>query len=295
MRLALILATALILFAPKAWGCSFRLPKNIKQTVREYFEDKSNLNDQFVWDYVVRVKILQATRVHENASQTAIAEILETFKGNISGIVKITTLHPSSSCEHDFLDKINQELLLVLTERNGELIASGWISSALIDEAGGASYLRYINWENYFWSFFFEGIKQKTYTNEIKENIFMTTFLHYDHEKKEWTAPLALEDVLRKALEIAASCKKRDILTNRTKSAERLKRAIGFYLNYYDPESIPIFNESHSIKGIFINFQRDLTEFKEFQIDLENHKTLDMKDCNFPSPSAFLKTAENRE
>ncbi len=140
MRVFLLLLAALTFAAP-AWACFLPIstPEIAQEDVRKNYSN---------YDYIVKVRVLSVLPAKELADPIGEVEIIESFKGNISGKKIIYDELKHTSCAYKLL--IREESILVLKEKEGKFYVLA-MHDQLVEKAG-EDFLRNLNEEkSYFW------------------------------------------------------------------------------------------------------------------------------------------------
>lgn len=126
MRLALLLLAALTLTTTQSWACLYiSTKKESQKSIRENYKK---------YDYIVKARILNLPKIKAPGDPVAEIEIIESFKGDISGNNFLYRKSLATSCDVEFV--VGKVLLLALSGEKGKLYPDSLVASLSLERAG---------------------------------------------------------------------------------------------------------------------------------------------------------------
>jgi hypothetical protein len=144
MRFLLLLLAALTFSSPQSWACLYISTKEESQkSVREHYKK---------YDYIVKARVLNLPEIKAPGDPIAEIEIIESFKGDISGNNFLYRKSWPTSCDVEFV--VGKVLLLALDEEKAKLYPFDLIASLSLERVG-EDFLRNLNHNDIITPFLF--------------------------------------------------------------------------------------------------------------------------------------------
>lgn len=287
MRLALLLLAALTLAAPEAWACSYGgggpltlaindpiLRKRAEEQAKQTFKDA---------DYIITARIL---KLFYDQKFKAIIQTKEKYKGNPPNIFEITYHHGSSACGYEF--RPNQEPLLVLSEKEGNIYSGGPAISGIFSEGGPErTFLEKLSAEHKR-----QSDESKETPISIEQNEFLTPMRSRQNDIK----PISEQKYILKIKDIIKNCKLSKSIEKIPETEIYFSRSEYISLVYAQSTPLLLAGKRENVLNIWIPYYNRIIDDISFKdkflkpiVETEDGKTLTLEECPFPDSSTFFE------